>query len=138
MDRKFAISVVSLFFLSMGLGFIVHELLLGDDYARLPLLFRPKEQMGSYFPFMLLAHALIAAGFVWIYRQGREEKPFFAQGVRFGVAVAVLMTIPIYLIYYAVQPMPGMMVAKQIAFDTVGVVLMGIAVAWMYRSAGEG
>jgi hypothetical protein len=75
----------------------------------------------------------MAIGFVWIYRQGREDKPFLAQGVRYGIAIAVLMTIPIYLIYYAVQPMPGMLVAKQIAFDTIGVILMGIVVAWLNR-----
>jgi len=59
------------------------------------------------------------------------------QGVRFGLAVALLMTIPIYLIYYAVQPMPEALVAKQIVFDTIGVILMGIAVAYLNRAPGE-
>jgi succinate-acetate transporter protein len=51
--------------------------------------------------------------------------------VRFGLAVAVLATIPIDLIYYAVQPMPGNVVAKQIVFGTIAVVLMGIVCAWI-------
>ena len=56
---------------------------------------------------MLIAHALIACGFVWIYRMGREaDKPWIAQGLRFGAAIIVLTTIPTYLIYFAVQPMP--------------------------------
>jgi hypothetical protein len=46
------------------------------------------------------------------------------------------MTIPIYLIYYAVQPMPGAVVAKQIVFDVVAVLIMGIVVAWINRPAG--
>ena len=54
-------------------------------------------------------------------------------GVRFGIAIAVLMTIPIYLIYYAVQPMPGAVVAKQIVFDVIAMVIMGVAVAWINR-----
>jgi hypothetical protein len=29
--------------------------------------------------------------------------------------------------------MPGAMVAKQIVFDTIGVVLMGIVVAWLNK-----
>jgi hypothetical protein len=37
--------------------------------------------------------------------------------------------VPIYLIYYAVQPLPFALVLKQICFDTVGVVLLGITVA---------
>jgi hypothetical protein len=44
-------------------------------------------------------------------------------------AVAVLMTIPMYLIYYAVQPWPGAVVVKQIVFDVIGVLAMGVVVA---------
>jgi hypothetical protein len=47
--------------------------------------------------------------------------------------MAVLRTIPTYLIYYTVQPMPGAMVVKQIVFDSIGVVLMGIVVAWLNK-----
>ena len=51
--------------------------------------------------------------------------------MRFGLAVALLTVIPMYLIYYAVQPMPGNLVAKQIIFDTIAMVIMGIACAWI-------
>jgi hypothetical protein len=36
-----------------------------------------------------------------------------------------------YLIYYAVQPMPGEVVVKQIVLDTISIVLMGIVCAWI-------
>jgi hypothetical protein len=41
--------------------------------------------------------------------------------------------VPTYLIYYAVQPMPGEMVAKQVVFDSIGVIVLGLVVAWLYR-----
>jgi hypothetical protein len=131
--KKFWISVVVIFVMSMGLGFLVHGSLLYQDYAQLPTLFRPEQDAANYFPYMLLAHVLIAVGFVWIYLKGKEDKPFFAQGVRYGVAIAVLMTIPTYFIYYAVQPMPAALVFKQIVFDTISIVLMGIIVAWLNK-----
>jgi len=131
MDKRFWISVVAMFVLSLGLGFVVHGTLLGTEYARLTSLFRQPPEAHAYFPWMLLAHALIAVGFTWIYRKGLEAgKPFLGQGVRFGLAIAVLMTIPTYLIYYAVQPMPGELVAKQIVYGAIAVVIMGIVVAW--------
>ena len=34
-----------------------------------------------------------------------------------------------------VQPMPGMVVAKQIVYDGVLMVILGTIVAWLYRSA---
>jgi hypothetical protein len=41
--------------------------------------------------------------------------------------------VPTYLIYYAVQPLPGALVVKQIVFDAIGLLVFGIVVAWLYR-----
>ena len=86
MNRQFAISVVVLFILSMALGFVVHALLLGKEYAKLAPwgLFRSPESSEQYFPFMLAAHVALAFGITWIYRKGREAKPVLQQGLRFG------------------------------------------------------
>ncbi len=60
-----------------------------------------------------------------------------AQGVRFGVAAALLTVVPTYLIYYAVQPMPGALVARQIVLELILLVLLGILAAWLYRTRAE-
>ena len=130
MGGRFWISVVILFVLSMMSGFLIHGVLLHGDYAKLPNLLRPEEEQQGYFVWMMLGHALIAFGFTWIYLKGRDAgKPFLGQGLRFGVAITILMTIPIYLIYYAVQPWPGAVVVKQIVYDVIHVLIMGVAVA---------
>lgn len=126
-----AMSVAALSVLSLVIGFVVHAWLLGPEYARLPSLFRPPADAENYVGYMLLAHVCIGTGMTWVYRQGREAKPFLAQGVRFGLALAVLITIPTYLIYFAVQPMPAGLVAKQIVFDTIGVVILGVVAAFI-------
>ena len=131
---RFLISVVVLFVVGMALGFVVHGLLLGPEYAKLTgTLFRPEAEARNYFWAMLLAHVFIAVGFTWIYIRGREAKPWFAQGLRFGVAVAVLTTIPTYLIYLAVQPMPEALVVKQIVFDTIAMLIMGVVTAFINK-----
>jgi len=133
---KFAISAVVLAILSLLLGYVVHGMLLAPDYHALGGMFRDEADGGAHMPYMLLAHLLIGTGFTWIYLKGREAKPFLAQGVRFGLAVAVLSTIPTYLIYFAVQPMPGVLVCKQIVLDTISMVVMGVACAWLNRAPG--
>jgi hypothetical protein len=55
------------------------------------------------------------------------------QGIRFGVAVALLTSVPTYIIYFVVQPMPGNVVVKQIIFESALMVILGIIVAWLYR-----
>ena len=130
MGSRFWISVGVMFVLAFLIGFLVHGVLLHGDYAGLPNLLRPQEEAQYYFGWMLLAHALMGFGITWIYLKGREAgKPFLGQGLRFGAALAVLMTIPIYLIYYAVQPWPGAVVVKQITYDVIGMLIMGVVVA---------
>ena len=134
MNKKFIISSLVAGFASLMLGFLVHALLLQGDYARLPQLYRSETQAQGYFGFMLLAHLLIGIGMTWIYRRGHEAgKGVLVQGARFGLAIAVVSTIPLYLIYFAVQPVPSDLVAQQIVFSTIGMVLQGIVVAWLNK-----
>ena len=134
MNMRFLVSVVVLFIVSMVLGFVVHGLLLGAEYQKLtPNLFRTEQDGQAHFGWMLLAHVFMAVAFTWIYRAGRNNRPWLGQGVRFGIAVALLAPIPGYLIYYAVQPMPFDLVVKQVVFDSVAMVLMGITAAAVNR-----
>ena len=138
MDKRFFISWLALFVAWMAGSFVVHGTVLAADYAKLGSLFRPPAQAQQYFPFMLLAHVIVAGAFTWIYARGVQNKPWVGQGLRFGVAVALLTAIPTYLIYYAVQPMPGAMVVQQIVYDGVLIVLLGLLVAWLYRERAAG
>ena len=133
MDKKFFIAWVAIFVAWMAGSFVVHGMLLHDDYAKLSGLFRPEAEAQSYFPLMVLAHIILAGAFVWIYSRGVEATPWLPQGIRFGVAVALLTVIPTYLIYYVVQPMPGAVVAKQIVFDGILILILGAIAAFIYR-----
>lgn len=133
MNKQFLLSVVVMFVATMAVGFVVHATLLAPDYAALPNLYRPNEESQNYFHYILLAHVLMAIGLTWVYRMGRDGSPWIGQGLRFGVAMVVLMTIPIYMIYYAVQPTPESLVVKQTLFDTAGMLLLGMLVALMNR-----
>jgi hypothetical protein len=139
MNARFLLAWLVLFLLWMAGSFVVHGVLLGGDYAKLvPALFRTPEAAQPYFPLMVIAHVLLSGAFAWIYQRGREDKPWLGQGARFGAAIALLTVVPTYLIYYVVQPMPGATVVKQIVFDGVLVVLLGIAAALLLRPKAAG
>jgi hypothetical protein len=70
---------------------------------------------------------------VWIYAQGAAAGGWLGQGIRFGVAVAFMAVVPTYMIYYVVQPMPGSLVVKQVVFDGVLVIILGVIAAWFHR-----
>lgn len=133
MNKNFFVSWVLIFIVWMIGSFIVHAVLLQSDYMQVSSLFRTPEDSKQVFPFMILAHVIMAGALVWVYLRGVSNGPWLAQGVRFGVAMALLMIVPNYLIYYAVQPLPGFLVVKQIIFDSILLIVLGVIVAFFCR-----
>lgn len=133
MNKQFLISALTMTIATLLAGFVVHATLLSQDYAALPALYRSDEDQQNFFTYMLLAHVLIGIGLTWIYRMGKNDQPWLGQGIRFGIAIAVLTTIPTYLVYYAVQPMPAILAIKQILFDSTTMLFMGVLVAFVNR-----
>ncbi|MFN8012678.1 MAG: hypothetical protein U0P81_15010 [Holophagaceae bacterium] len=131
--KKFLLSWLVIFVLAMGTDFLIHGLALHPDYLALPNLMRTEADSQKYFHWMLLAHVLMTGAFVWIYEQGRTSRPWLLQGLRFGLAMACLFAIPTFLIYYVVQPTPGMLVVKQCVLDTARLLLLGVVVAAMNK-----
>ena len=135
MNKKFLVAWLVVFVLYMAGGIVVHGMLLADEYMATGLM-RPESEAQKLMHLMILAHVLMAGAFVWIYARGVENKPWLGQGLRFGLAVAVLF-VPIYIIYYVVQPTPGMLAVRQIAYDTILTLILGAAVAYLYRGQGR-
>lgn len=134
MNKRFFIAWVILFIVWMIGSFVVHGILLYSDYAKLPTLFRPETEAQKYFPFMILAHVILAGAFTWIYTRDVQAKPWIPQGLRYGLVIALMTVVPTYTIYYVVQPMPGLHVVKQILFDGILLLVLGLVVAFLYRN----
>jgi multisubunit Na+/H+ antiporter MnhC subunit len=138
MNKRFFIAWAVLFVAWFAGSFVVHGMLLGGDYKALQgQLFRTEADSQQYFPWMILAHVLMSGAFVWIYAKGVESRDWFPQGLRYGVAIALLGIVPTYLIYFAVQPTPQALVIKQIVFDGALMLVLGVIVAFIYRDAGR-
>ena len=132
MNTRFLLSGVVLTIASALLGYVVHGMLLAGDYTALGPIMRTPDDSAHYMQWMLLADAAIGFGITWIYRQGYTPmRSALGQGLRCGFAVALVSTVPMFLIYYAVEPMPGMLVAKQLAFSTVQMLLLGALAGWL-------
>ena len=135
MNKKFLVAWLLVFALYMAGGMLVHGVILGDDYMATGLM-RPEAEAQKLMHWMILAHVLMAGAFTWIYVRGVENKPWLGQGLRYGLAVAVLF-VPIYMIYYVVQPTPGALAARQVVLDTILTLVLGAVVAFLYRGQGR-
>jgi hypothetical protein len=132
MSRKCIISAVVMFVMAWGLSFVVHGVLLHSDYSVTQGM-RPPADAQARIHWLILAQAIFGVAFAWVYVQGKEDKPWLAQGLRYGVAIAALTVIPTYLIYHVVTPIELTVAIKQIVFDTIRLLLMGVVLAWINR-----
>lgn len=140
MRKRFWVCGIVVSIAAMLLDFLVHGLLLRGDYDALVSqgLMRGPEDAQHFMPYMAVAHLLIGYGLTWLYMHfngARADRPAneaaLATGLRFGTAVAIMSTIPGYLIYYAVQPLPAMLVHKQMIFSSIAMLLLGLLLAWL-------
>jgi hypothetical protein len=134
-DKKFWISFAVVLVLTMVLGFVVHGAILVPDYEALtPEVMRPAAEAEARFGFMIGAHVMLAFGLSWLYRSGRDTgKPWLGQGVRFGIAYALAASVPIYLVYHAVANFPLDLALKQAALETLSIIAVGVALAFVNK-----
>jgi hypothetical protein len=133
MDKRFWIAGIVATVLFFALGFLVHGVLLHDDYLNLKSLMRPETEAMGNMPWMIVAHIIMGFAFAWIYSRGISAAPWLMQGLRFGIATAFLVTVPWYLIYYSVQPWPFSVTIKQIVFDGISMIITAVVVAFIYK-----
>lgn len=133
MDKSFWISGISVSIAALLAGFLVHGLILAPEYAALGTVFRSEQESQPMFHWMLIAHLCMGFALTWVYRQGRREGGVFGQGIRFGLGIAGLSTVPWYLIYLAVLRIPESLAFKQIAFDVPAILAIGVLLAYLNR-----
>jgi hypothetical protein len=133
MNKRFFIAWLVVFIAWFACSWVVHGVLLHPDYVAQSSFYRSEAESQQLFHFLALAHVLMAGTFVWIYARGVEARPWIAQGLRFGLVIALLTSVPWFLIYYTVMPLPGMLVAKQIVFESIQLLILGVITAFFYR-----
>lgn len=134
MTKRIVVCGLVMSLASLLLAFLVHSVLLAGDYAALVgTLMRTPTDSQRFFPLMLVAHAMVGFTMTWLYAHGFSRGASSAgQGLRFGIAAALLAAVPMYLIYFAVQPTPLPLAVKQVAFDGLRFVMLGGLVAYLH------
>lgn len=137
MNKNSMISVAALFVLTSLCGLLVHGTILAPEYTKLANIgvYRTPEQAQPLMGYMMAANLFLAIGLTWVYRMGRDGRPWAGQGLRFGLAIWVLTTVPTYLIYYVVTPLSSNLVAKQIVLDLFVMLVVGLVTAFLNRDS---
>jgi hypothetical protein len=130
--KRLVLTIIVVFVLANLTGFFIHAIWLRADYMTAAQLYRPEGQ--EKMVFIILAYLSFAVGSVIVYARGVENKPWLGQGVRFGILIWLILTVPSFFIAYAVQPIPAVLMAKQVICEGVDKIFLGIVTAFLYRA----
>ena len=132
--KRMGLTIIVVFVVFTALSFVIHGVLLQPLYQQTPQLLRAEQDSQQHMLFMLLGFLIFSAAIVWIYARGLEAKPWLGQGLRFGLAMWLIASVSRYLIYFAIQPWSGTVVALQIGLELIMMLLVGLTTAALYRN----
>jgi hypothetical protein len=133
--RVFLTGFAALFVAEL-LATLVHGFVLAADYAPYyGTLLRGGADPAWQFSFLPLAHLTWVGGLVWVYLHSTFTGSSVVRGLKLGFLGWVIGQVPLWLLWFAEQPWPTGLVAKQLTLELVSSLLVGITVALCARGA---
>jgi hypothetical protein len=135
-SARMASTTAVAFVVSQILAVAVHGFLLASDYAPF---YGTLLRAGAAWPMLLLpvAHLCFISTLVWVYSRLRLEGSQTVQGLKLGLVGWMMGQAPLWLIWYAEQPWPGVLVVKQLGYELVSSLVIGLAIAAVARQSAS-
>ena len=134
MKKKIVTASIVVFVLFILMDYLVHGLLLSGLYAETASLWRAPEVLGGLMWIFWVVDAAMAFLLVWLFAKGWEAgKPWLGQGVRFGLVLGLLFSLPMGFSMYAMLPIPLALGLGWFASGLVTFVVGSVTAAWVFR-----
>ena len=130
--KKTLIAVVAGFVLQMGGSYLLHSVILMNSYTATSDLWRTEDAMGHRMWIMIVGTiSLFVLGAVLIYQRGAERKSPVGQGIRFGILLTLVSTVPASLFEYVTVPVPHTIAFHWVLGEGIQCVLLGLLIAFI-------
>ncbi len=126
------------FVVSQLLTAIIHGVVLAADYEpfRGSLL---RAAAGDQPPWQMLflpvVHLVVVVTLVWIYSRLRLAGSKWQRGLTVGLIGWTLSQVPVWLLWYAQQPWPGVLVVKQLTLELASSLIIGLTIVLVAPAA---
>lgn len=135
MKKKIVTASVVVLALFLVMDYVLHGILLRGLYAETAHLWRAPEALGHLAWIIWVVDALMAVLMSWLFAKGWETgKSWLGQGIRFGLVVGLLFSLPMGFSMYAMMPVPFSLGLGWFAGALAEFVIASIAMAWVFRS----
>jgi len=131
-NKTFWIGFVAVFVVMQGLGYVIHEVMMGDTYERLASIFRPEAEMNDMMWMMMVSGTVTIFMFCYIFTRGYEGKGIM-EGVRFGALIGFLMAGPIAIDPHVIYPVPAEVASIWLISGIATLMIAGAVFAAIYK-----
>lgn len=129
--KRFIAASLAVYIVSQALGYLVHGVLLAPVYEATKSIWRPDMQSKMWIEWVYgLTTAVL---FTYIFTKGYEGRGVM-EGVRFGLLVGLLVSIPMAYGTYMSIPIPYYLALQWFLYGTGVMILMGVTAALVYRA----
>jgi hypothetical protein len=132
---RFALAAVAATVVDAGYGFLVYGLLLHDQFAAHPGVYRPEEVAGPYMPYIFLGTFIAMIAATYIYVKGYEGGGGLQEGLGFGVALGVFALGYDGIVNYAVLNIGRRLGCSMAIAGFAEWLLAGIVIGLVYKPA---
>jgi len=136
-NKTFWIGLIVVFIVMQGLGYVIHEVLMGDTYEKLASIFRPEAEMMDMMWMMMVSGAVMMFMFCYIFTRGYEGKGIM-EGVRFGFLIGLLMAGPMAIDPHVIYPVPADVATIWLISSVMSLIIAGAVFAAIYKPDSGG
>lgn len=131
-SKKLFLAVAAVFVVHEVLGYVIHAVLMTPYYQETYSLWRMPEEVNMGLVYLVgLVWSLL---FTYIFTKGYEGKGLM-EGIRYGLLVGLLISVPGAFGTYAVQPITLALAIGWFIYGTAQAVACGLAAALVYQRA---
>jgi len=130
--KRFVLSCGAVYVVYQVLGFLIHEVFLGETYASLASVWRPEAEMMSKMWIMFLTSTVWTVLFCYIFTRGYEGKGVM-EGARYGVIMGLFLGIPYSYESHAIYPIPISLAHAWLISSLVVGVACGLVLALIHK-----
>jgi hypothetical protein len=130
--KRRALTIIAALVVTELLATIIHGFLLAADYAPFyGSLLRGGNEPPAQMLLLPVAHLCFVVGLVWIYARCPFSGSLPVQGFKVGLLGWLVGQAPLWMIWYAEQPWPGSLFAKQLVLELVASLIVGLTIVYV-------
>ena len=133
---RVALAAVAAWVLYLGMGFLVHAVLLKNTYMQYVGMMRPEAEANGILPIGFGVALVGFFAFSYAYAKGYEGSSGLQEGLRFGVLVGILLCCFGTIWEYMMWPVGERLLAAWLIDYIVEFSIYGMVVGLIYKPAG--